>query len=88
MKRNCFTCNKEIVIGHARYWQVDISLKDPYSQNVWRGEAEDAHAAFCEECEPQAGALFDHLEKAFKVYRETTYLINRFDGVWKKLAEK
>lgn len=70
MIRYCFICGQKLVIGHVLYWQVDISLKDPYSGNVWRGKAEDVHAAFCVECESGALVLYDKLEEAFKLLRE------------------
>jgi hypothetical protein len=70
VRRKCFSCGRELIIGQIRYWQVDLSLKDPYSQNVWRGKAENVHAAFCEGCESDALLLYDKLEEAFKLIRE------------------
>ena len=71
MRRNCFNCGKELIIGHDIYFQVDIIIKEIITHhNIWRGKTEDSHATFCEDCGVgKVNLLFDELQKTFRTVR-------------------
>ena len=60
--RICYNCKKEIVVVVDLYYQIDISFKGFYGNNIFRGEVEEKHAAFCDNCGKAAEKLFDRIK--------------------------
>lgn len=70
-RRSCDQCGKEIIITNNLYYQVNISIINPFGDNIWRGKTSDSHAVFCKDCgETPVFELHDKLQEAMRIHKK------------------
>ena len=58
----CYNCKKKLIVGVDVFFSIDISYKGFYGNQILRGDVNECHAVFCDNCGKAAEKLFDKIK--------------------------